>query len=127
MVDISETPTDTTEYADWAHSLEGCLFRFSLSVLNLSNVDYELDKLLVFEMKLKIPKNFFVPSGLLGDRGSLTLTFTGPMATLELWRSSSEFCAISKEDLVSTTLTQLTAAETMAYGNLMKMSTGLFP
>ncbi|KAJ0436744.1 hypothetical protein HanHA300_Chr16g0594111 [Helianthus annuus] len=39
-------------------------------------------------------QNFFVASGLLGDRGSLTLTFPGPSATLELWRSSSEFCAI---------------------------------
>ncbi|XP_022011020.1 uncharacterized protein LOC110910728 [Helianthus annuus] len=39
-------------------------------------------------------ENFFVASGLLGDRGSLTLTFPGPSATLELWRSSSEFCAI---------------------------------
>uniref|UniRef100_A0A251SB46 Uncharacterized protein n=2 Tax=Helianthus annuus TaxID=4232 RepID=A0A251SB46_HELAN len=33
-------------------------------------------------------QNFFVASGLLGDRGSLTLTFPGPSATLELWRSS---------------------------------------
>lgn len=98
---LHETRADATEYADWAHSLEGCLFRFSLSVLHLWNVDYELDKLLVSEMKLKKPKNFFVASGLLGDRGSLTLTFPGPRATLELWRSSSEFCAIRSLTMVS--------------------------
>lgn len=98
---LQETPPDTGEYTDWAHSLEGCLFRFSLSVLHLWNVDCELDKLLVSEMKLKKPKNFFVASGLLGDRGSLTLTFPGPSATLELWRSSSEFCAIRSLTMVS--------------------------
>ncbi|KAF5801505.1 hypothetical protein HanXRQr2_Chr06g0248851 [Helianthus annuus] len=31
-------------------------------------------------------QNFFVASGLLGDRGSLTLTFPGPSATLEVKR-----------------------------------------
>ncbi|KAK1430619.1 hypothetical protein QVD17_13483 [Tagetes erecta] len=98
---LQETPSDATEYTDWAHSLEGCLFRFSLSVLHLWNVDYELDNLLIAEMKLKKPKNFFVASGLLGDRGSLTLTFPGPRATLELWRSSSEFCAIRSLTMVS--------------------------
>ncbi|PWA74078.1 transducin/WD40 repeat-like superfamily protein [Artemisia annua] len=96
-----ETLTDTTDYTDWAHSLEGSLFRFSLSVLHLWDVDYELDKLLVSEMKLKKPKNFFVASGLLGDRGSLTLTFPGQSATLELWRSSSEFSAIRSLTMVS--------------------------
>ncbi|XP_071730708.1 uncharacterized protein [Rutidosis leptorrhynchoides] len=98
---LLETPADVTEYADWAHSLEGCLFRFSLSVLHLWNVDDELDKLLVLDMKLKKPKNFFLASGLLGDRGSLTLTFPGPSAKLELWRSSSEFCAIRSLTMVS--------------------------
>lgn len=96
-----ETTVNVTEYTDWAHSLEGCLFRFSLSVLHLWDVDYELDKLLVSEMKLKKPKNFFVASGLLGDRGSLTLTFPGSIATLELWRSSSEFCAMRSLTMVS--------------------------
>ncbi|KAF5816028.1 putative transcription factor WD40-like family [Helianthus annuus] len=98
---LQETSPDATEYTDWAQSLEGCLFRFSLSVLHLWNVDHELDKLLTSEMKLKKPKNFFVASGLLGDRGSLTLTFPGPSATLELWRSSSEFCAIRSLTMVS--------------------------
>ncbi|XP_023752745.1 uncharacterized protein LOC111901109 isoform X1 [Lactuca sativa] len=96
-----ETHVGPTEYTDWAHSIEGCLFRFSLSVLHLWDVDHELDKLLVSEMKLKKPKNFFVASGLLGDRGSLTLTFPGPSATLELWRSSSEFCAMRSLTMVS--------------------------
>nr|XP_043629469.1 uncharacterized protein LOC122600775 isoform X2 [Erigeron canadensis] len=96
-----ESPTNAAGYTDWAHSLEGCLFRFSLSVLHLWNVDYELDKLLVLEMKLKKPKNFFVASGLIGDRGSLTLSFPGPNATLELWRSSAEFCAIRSLTMVS--------------------------
>ncbi|KAK9059302.1 hypothetical protein SSX86_021921 [Deinandra increscens subsp. villosa] len=75
---LQEALPDAAEYTDWAHSLEGCLFRFSLSVLHLWNVDYELDELLTSEMKLKKPKNFFIASGLLGDRGSLTLTFPGP-------------------------------------------------
>ncbi|KAL8263850.1 hypothetical protein R6Q59_021980 [Mikania micrantha] len=100
-VGLQETPSDAAEYTDWAHSLEGSLFRFSLSILHLWNVDYDLDTLLISEMKLKKPKNFFVASGLLGDRGSLTLTFPGPSATLELWRSSSEFCAIRSLTMVS--------------------------
>ncbi|XP_076887489.1 uncharacterized protein LOC143537655 isoform X2 [Bidens hawaiensis] len=98
---LQETTSDATEYTDWAHSLEGSLFRFSLSVLHLWNVDYELDKLLTSEMKLKKPKNLFLASGLLGDRGSLTLTFPGQSSTLELWRSSSEFCAIRSLTMVS--------------------------
>ncbi|KAL4565491.1 hypothetical protein LXL04_029589 [Taraxacum kok-saghyz] len=96
-----ENGVGPTEYTDWAHSIEGCLFRFSLSVLHLWDVDCELDKLLVSEMKLKKPKNFFVASGLVGDRGSLTLTFPGSSATLELWRSSSEFCAMRSLTMVS--------------------------
>lgn len=95
------TSSDAREYTDWVLSLEGCLIRFSLSFLHLWNVDCELDKLLISEMKLKRPENFIVASGLLGDRGSLTLTFPGPSATLELWKSSSEFCAIRSLTMVS--------------------------
>lgn len=79
---------------DLRHSLEEYLLQFSLSLLHLWNVDYELDKLLQTEAKLSRPELFNVASGLIGDRGSLTLTFPGSSATLELWRSSSEYSAL---------------------------------
>ena len=52
-------------------------------------------------MKLRKPENFIVGSGLQGDKGSLTLTFPGLSATLELWKSSSEFCAMRSLTMVS--------------------------
>ncbi|KAL3635619.1 hypothetical protein CASFOL_020166 [Castilleja foliolosa] len=86
---------------EWVHSLEGCLLQFSLSFLHLWNVDKELDDLLVTEMKLKRPDSFLVSSGILGDRGSMTLTFPGSSSTLELWRSSSEYSAMRSLTMVS--------------------------
>lgn len=85
----------------WVKSLEGCLLRFSLSFLHLWDLDPELDKLLINEMKICRPEGFVIASGLLGDRGSLTLAFPGLHATLELWRSSSEFCAMRSLTMVS--------------------------
>lgn len=76
--------TDTLENDDWIRSLEGCLIQFTLSILHLWDVDSELDKLLVTDMKLKRPDNFMVASGLLGDRGSLTLAFPGSSNKLEV-------------------------------------------
>ncbi|KAF2313364.1 hypothetical protein GH714_010572 [Hevea brasiliensis] len=61
----------------------------------------ELDKLLMMDMKLKRPENFILASGLQGDKGSLTLTFPGLSAALELWKSSSEFCAMRSLTMVS--------------------------
>lgn len=72
------------EHHEWIRSLEGCLLQFSLSFLHLWNVDNELDNLLENEMKLKRPDSFIVSSGILGDRGSMTLTFPGPNSTLEV-------------------------------------------
>ncbi|GFP88939.1 WD repeat-containing protein 7 [Phtheirospermum japonicum] len=86
---------------EWVYSLEGCLLQFSLSFLHLWNVDKELDDLLVTEMKLKRPDSFLVSSGILGDRGSMTLTFPGSSSTLELWRSSSEYSALRSLTMVS--------------------------
>ncbi|KAJ8646225.1 hypothetical protein MRB53_007973 [Persea americana] len=85
----------------WIKSLEGFLLRFSLSFLHLWGVDHELDKLLIDEMSVCRPESFVVASGLLGDKGSLTLAFPGSQATLELWRSSSEFCAMRSLTMVS--------------------------
>jgi hypothetical protein len=50
-------------------------------------VDSELDTLLITDLKLKRPDNFFVASGFQGDKGSLTLTFPNLSAILEvlLW------------------------------------------
>ncbi|KAL6979541.1 hypothetical protein U1Q18_021202 [Sarracenia purpurea var. burkii] len=115
---------------DSIRSLEGCLLQFSLSFLHLWDVDIELDKLLMTEMKLKKPENFLLSPGLQGDRGSLTLTFPNSRATLEvhlvnfitcwnisvdslyyilihlkvtfqLWKSSSEFSAMRSLTMVS--------------------------
>nr|GMC98055.1 WD repeat-containing protein 7 [Ipomoea batatas] len=97
----SGTTTDAAQYHEWIISLERCLLQFSLAILHMWNVDYDLDKLLVTEMKLKRPTNFLVASGLLGDRGSLTLTFPDATATLELWKSSSEYCAMRSLTMVS--------------------------
>ncbi|KAL0312539.1 UNVERIFIED_CONTAM: hypothetical protein Sradi_5653200 [Sesamum radiatum] len=85
----------------WVRSLEGCLLQFSLSFLHLWHVDDELDNLLITEMKLKRPDSFIVSSGILGDRGSMTLTFPGSDLTLELWRSSSEYSALRSLTMVS--------------------------
>ncbi|XP_074328947.1 uncharacterized protein LOC141666698 isoform X2 [Apium graveolens] len=91
----------TLENSGWESTLEGCLLRFSLSFLHLWDVDSDLDKLLMTEMKLKRPDGFLVGSGLLGDKGSLTLTFPAHSTTLELWKSSSEFCAVRSVTMVS--------------------------
>ncbi|GFZ01461.1 transducin/WD40 repeat-like superfamily protein [Actinidia rufa] len=104
ILDASEvhgTSSDTAVNDDWIRSLEGCLLLFSLSFLHLWDVDLELDKLLMIEMKLKRPENLLLSSGLQGDRGSLTLTFPSLMATLELWKSSSEFSTIRSLTMVS--------------------------
>ncbi|RWW17137.1 hypothetical protein BHE74_00005769 [Ensete ventricosum] len=65
-------------------SLEGYLLRFSLCFLHLWGVDQELDKLLMDEMSVCKPEGCHIGSGLVGDRGSLTLMFPGLSATLEL-------------------------------------------
>ncbi|KAI9175137.1 hypothetical protein LWI28_027904 [Acer negundo] len=92
---------DNVEDHDWIKSLEEFLLRFSMSFLHLWSVDSELDKLLISDMKLKRPENFIVASGLQGEKGSLTLTFPGVKAILELWKSSSEFCAMRSLTMVS--------------------------
>ncbi|KAK6263168.1 hypothetical protein QUC31_008984 [Theobroma cacao] len=96
-----QSSTDTVEQHDWVKSLEEYLVRFSLSFLHLWDVDCGLDELLITEMKLKRPNEFIVSTGLQGDKGSLTLTFPGFTASLELWKSSSEFCAIRSLTMVS--------------------------
>ncbi|CAK9141951.1 unnamed protein product [Ilex paraguariensis] len=99
--DLHNTSADTIHDYDWVQSLEGRLLRFSLSFLHFWNVDLELDKLLITGMKLKRPEDFIVASGLLGDRGSLTLALPGSSATLELWKLSSEYCAMRSLAMVS--------------------------
>ncbi|TMW88317.1 hypothetical protein EJD97_018710 [Solanum chilense] len=92
---------ETARDSEWMFLLEKCLLQFSLSILHIWNVDAELDEMLVTEMKLKRPQNLLVASGLLGDRGSLTLTFPDDTSTLELWKSSSEYCAMRSLTMVS--------------------------
>ncbi|KAH6761030.1 Transducin/WD40 repeat-like superfamily protein [Perilla frutescens var. frutescens] len=91
----------TPEHHELVQMLEGCLLQFSLSFLHLWDVDKELDNLLITEMHLKKPDSFIVSSGILGDRGSMTLTFPGSSSTLELWRSSSEYSALRSLTMVS--------------------------
>lgn len=79
-----EVLTDTEEGHERIKLLEEYLLRFSLSFLHLWDVDTELDNLLTRDMKLRRPENFVVASGLQGDRGSLTLTFPGQSAILEV-------------------------------------------
>ncbi|XP_049377946.1 uncharacterized protein LOC125842666 isoform X1 [Solanum stenotomum] len=95
------TSIEAARDSEWMFLLEKCLLQFSLSILHMWNVDAELDELLVTEMKLKRPQNLLVASGLLGDRGSLTLTFPDDTSTLELWKSSSEYCAMRSLTMVS--------------------------
>ncbi|KAL5551984.1 hypothetical protein UlMin_002160 [Ulmus minor] len=99
--DVHGTLTDAIIELDWIASLEECLLRFSLSFLHLWNVDPELDYLLLTQMKLKRPDNFILASGLEGDKGSLTLTFPELSSMLELWKTSSEFCAMRSLTMVS--------------------------
>lgn len=85
--DGSDTLGSSSESADdhnWIKSLEEFRVRFSLSFLHLWNVDTELDKLLITDMQLKRPENFMVACGLQGEKGSLTLTFPGVEAVLEV-------------------------------------------
>ncbi|CAJ1937362.1 unnamed protein product [Sphenostylis stenocarpa] len=93
--------SEILEGHDWVTLFEEYLLRYSLSFLHSWNVDVELDNLLISDMKLRRPKNFILASGLQGDKGSLTLTFPAQSATLELWKSSSEFCAMRSLTMVS--------------------------
>ncbi|KAJ6388600.1 hypothetical protein OIU77_027041 [Salix suchowensis] len=99
--DKNGTSADTVEVHECIRSQEEYLLRFSLSFLHLWNLDSELDKLLVTEMKLNRPENLIIASGLQGDKGSLTLTFPGLGSILELWKSSSEFCAMRSLTMLS--------------------------
>ncbi|KAM6588675.1 hypothetical protein CsatA_011280 [Cannabis sativa] len=101
VFDTDSTPNEATNELDWIRSLEECLVRFSLSFLHLWDVDPKLDYLLLTDMKLERPNNFIVASGLQGDKGSLTLAFPDLTAILELWKSSSEFCAMRSLTMLS--------------------------
>ncbi|KAK7369730.1 hypothetical protein VNO80_11773 [Phaseolus coccineus] len=93
--------SETLEGHDLVNLFEEYLLRYSLSYLHSWSVDIELDNLLISDMKLRRPENFIVGSGLQGDKGSLTLTFPAQSATPELWKSSSEFCAMRSLTMVS--------------------------
>ncbi|KAG0462827.1 hypothetical protein HPP92_021303, partial [Vanilla planifolia] len=82
-------------------TIEGYLLRFSLCFLHLWDIDLELDKQLKEEMNVSKPNSFQIAAGILGDRGSMTLMFPGLFATLELWKSSSEYCAMRSLTIVS--------------------------
>ncbi|KAI4326888.1 hypothetical protein L6164_019412 [Bauhinia variegata] len=99
--EICEIQTDTLEGHECVRQFEEYLIRFSLSFLHLWGVDSELDNLLISDMKLRRPENFIVASGLQGDKGSFTLMFPDLSSILELWKSSSEFCAIRSLTIVS--------------------------
>lgn len=107
--DSRTTISDSAHHQNWSEentwlgTTEGHLIRLSLSFLHLWGTDDELDKLLAEEMNISKPDHFGVAAGLLGDRGSLTLFFPGWRATFELWKSSSEFCAMRLLMMVSLT------------------------
>jgi hypothetical protein len=82
--DKNRTSTDTVEEHECIRSQEEYFLRFSLSFLHLWDLDIELDKLLVTEMKLNRPENLIIASGLQGDKGSLTLSFPGLSSILEV-------------------------------------------
>ncbi|CAM0910477.1 unnamed protein product [Alopecurus aequalis] len=95
-------------------SLEGQLLRFSLCFLHLWDVDCELDKLLVDEMQVCKPEGCHIATGVVGDRGSFTLMFPGKEATLELWKSSAEFCAMRSLSIVSLAQRMITLSRSCA-------------
>ncbi|GMN31907.1 hypothetical protein TIFTF001_003441 [Ficus carica] len=99
--DVDGTSNDTLSELERIMSPEECLIQFSVSFLHLWDVDPELDYFLLTDMKLKRPEKFIVSSGLQGDKGSLTLAFPNLSAILELWKSSSEFCAMRSLTMVS--------------------------
>lgn len=101
--DFNGSPSGVTADYEWLCRVEECLLQFGLSFLHLWDVEHELDSLLISEMKLKRPELLNVASGLMGDRGSLTVAFPGSHATLELWKSSSEYCAMRSLTMVSLT------------------------
>ncbi|XP_020583886.1 uncharacterized protein LOC110026981 [Phalaenopsis equestris] len=80
---------------------EGYLLRFSLCFLHLWDVDLELDELLKKEMDICKPDGFEMATGILGDRGSMTLMFPGLCASQELWKSSAIYCAMRSLIIVS--------------------------
>ncbi|KAJ3686222.1 hypothetical protein LUZ61_015386 [Rhynchospora tenuis] len=82
-------------------SKEGRMLRFSLCFLHLWGVDTELDRLLVEEMNVCKPEVCHITAGTVGDRGAMSLMFPGIEPTLELWRSSPEFCAMRSLTMVS--------------------------
>ncbi|KAG7615578.1 putative transcription factor WD40-like family [Arabidopsis thaliana] len=98
---VQKTLDNHAEVVHMDKAIGEYLIRFSLSFLHLWGIDYELDQMLVAHLKLKRPESFIVTSGLQGDKGSLTLAFPGLNATLELWKSSSEFTALRSVIMVS--------------------------
>ncbi|KAH0453973.1 hypothetical protein IEQ34_018297 [Dendrobium chrysotoxum] len=104
---VKDEPSDGSAVAQGDRSnimkpaLEGYLLRFSLCFLHLWDIDLELDKLLKEEMDVCKPDGFEIAAGILGDRGSMTLMFPGLCASLELWKSSSEYCAMRSLIIVS--------------------------
>lgn len=78
-----------------------CLLRFSLSFMHFWGVDFELDNLLMMEMDVKRYKKLILAPGLVGDRGSISLAFPDFSSILQLWKSSSEFCALRSLTMVS--------------------------
>ncbi|XP_078443078.1 transducin/WD40 repeat-like superfamily protein isoform X2 [Wolffia australiana] len=74
--------------------------RFSLSLLHLWNIDHEVDKFLVDKMNMRKPPPFLT-SGILGNGGSVTLTFPSLDGSLELWKHSAEFSAMCSLTVVS--------------------------
>ncbi|CAE6132780.1 unnamed protein product [Arabidopsis arenosa] len=98
---VPKTLDNPAEVVHMDKAIGEYLIRFSLSFLHLWGIDSELDQMLVAHLKLKRPESFIVTSGLQGDKGSLTLAFPGLNATLELWKSSSEFSALRSVMMVS--------------------------
>ncbi|KAL9242797.1 hypothetical protein vseg_016761 [Gypsophila vaccaria] len=96
-----DTSHGVMERHQYHNSFKLCLLRFTLSLLHLWSVDSDLDNLLMLEMSVKRYEHLMFAPGLEGDRGSFTLAFPAFSSTLQLWKSSSEFCALRSLIMVS--------------------------
>ncbi|CAM6033085.1 unnamed protein product [Sphagnum compactum] len=86
--------TSSSKEDSWLGTVQGRLLRTSLAFLHLWGVDQELDSSLLEELLVSKPQHIRVGSGLAGDRGAMTLSLPNQRATLELWKTSPEFCAL---------------------------------
>lgn len=82
--DVHKMSTNGSTESERTRSFEEWMVCISLSFLHSWGVDKDLDQLLISNMKLKRPENLIVTSGMVGDKGALTLVFPGISSVLEV-------------------------------------------